>query len=150
MVSILRCRRIRPPDATLKELGYCNHNRFTTENDQLVILTYHLPYILFQRYNVGAEPEDSAKSNTALRSDSHTFNCIVTAVQEEVRSVGEPLLLPPQTPACGPQRKELDRLAVAAVTVPLLLCPTHTMAPHPTSLLPNSSVLTQGLLHLSF
>ncbi|GAA6231294.1 protein phosphatase Slingshot homolog 2 isoform X2 [Lates japonicus] len=78
---------------------------------------------------LGAEPEDSAKSNTAHTSDSHTHSNFVcdSPVQEEVRSDCEdPLLLPlprPRAATVVPEER-LDNSASVAVTVPVAV-------PHP-------------------
>ncbi|KAK2846954.1 hypothetical protein Q5P01_009953 [Channa striata] len=78
---------------------------------------------------LGAEPEDSAKSNTTQTSDSHTHSNGVceSPVQKEVRSdCKDPLLLPlprPQAATVVPEEK-LDNLASVAVTVPVAV-------PHP-------------------
>ncbi|XP_067362874.1 protein phosphatase Slingshot homolog 2 isoform X2 [Channa argus] len=78
---------------------------------------------------LGAEPEDSAKSNSAHTSDSHTHcNCVCeSTVQKEVRSDSkDPLQFPlprPQAATVVPEEK-LDSLASVAVTVPVAV-------PHP-------------------
>ncbi|XP_026224504.1 protein phosphatase Slingshot homolog 2 isoform X2 [Anabas testudineus] len=78
---------------------------------------------------LGAEPEDSAKSNTTNTSDSHThFNGVCESpVQEEVSSGFEDPLLPPlprpQAATVVPEER-LDNSARVAVTVPVAV-------PHP-------------------
>ncbi|XP_044057329.1 protein phosphatase Slingshot homolog 2 isoform X2 [Siniperca chuatsi] len=78
---------------------------------------------------LGAEPEDSAKSNSTHTSDSHTDSNGVcdSPSQEEVRSdCGDPLLLPlprPRAATVVPEER-LDNSPSVAVTVPVAL-------PHP-------------------
>ncbi|XP_071352579.1 protein phosphatase Slingshot homolog 2 isoform X2 [Trachinotus anak] len=78
---------------------------------------------------LGAEPEDSAKSNTTHTSDSHTHTNGVceSPVQEEVSSdCSDPLLLPlprPRAATVVPEER-LDNSASVAVTVPVAV-------PHP-------------------
>ncbi len=78
---------------------------------------------------LGADPEDSAKSNTTHTSDSHTDSNGVcdSPGEEEVRSdCGDPLLLPlprPRAATVVPEER-LDNSASVAVTVPVAL-------PHP-------------------
>ncbi|XP_070761534.1 protein phosphatase Slingshot homolog 2 [Enoplosus armatus] len=82
---------------------------------------------------LGAETEDSAKSNTTHTSDSHADSNGVcdSQGQEEVRSdCGDPLLLPlprPRAATVVPEER-LDNSASVAVTVPVAL-------PHPPPLL---------------
>ncbi|XP_028274961.1 protein phosphatase Slingshot homolog 2 isoform X2 [Parambassis ranga] len=78
---------------------------------------------------LGAEPEDSSKTNGTHTSDSHTLSNGVcdSPVQEEVTSDCEAPLLPPlprpQAATVVPEEK-LDNSASVAVTVPVAL-------PHP-------------------
>lgn len=79
---------------------------------------------------LGAEPEESAKSNNALtsvHSHAHTNGVCDSPVQEEVRSDrADPLLLPlprPRAATVVPEER-LDNSASVAVTVPVAL-------PHP-------------------
>ncbi|XP_023263925.1 protein phosphatase Slingshot homolog 2 isoform X1 [Seriola lalandi dorsalis] len=78
---------------------------------------------------LGAEPEDSAKSNNTHTSDSHTHTngLCDSPVQEEVRSdCADPLLLPlprPRAATVVPEER-LDNSASVAVTVPVAV-------PHP-------------------
>lgn len=78
---------------------------------------------------LGADPEDSAKSNSTHTSDSHTDSSGVcdSPGQEEVGSdCGDPLLLPlprPRAATVVPEER-LDNSATVAVTVPVAL-------PHP-------------------
>lgn len=74
---------------------------------------------------LGAEPEDSAKSNTTDTADSHTHSNGVceSPVQEEVRSDWEDPLPRPQAATVVPEER-LDNSASVAVTVPVAV-------PHP-------------------
>ncbi|XP_040901921.1 protein phosphatase Slingshot homolog 2 isoform X2 [Toxotes jaculatrix] len=107
-------------------LGHSDsHNNNTTTSSPS--LHHFLGVAVLQA--LGAEPEDSAKSNTAHTSDSHTHSNGVceSPVQEEVRSDCEdPLLLPlprPRAATVVPEER-LDNSASVAVTVPVAV-------PHP-------------------
>ncbi|XP_029026284.1 protein phosphatase Slingshot homolog 2 isoform X2 [Betta splendens] len=82
---------------------------------------------------LGAEPEDSAKSNTTHTSDSHSLcnGVCESPVQEEVRSDGgNPFLhpLPRARAATVIPEERLDNSASVAITVPVAV-------PHPPPLL---------------
>nr|XP_020441972.1 protein phosphatase Slingshot homolog 2 isoform X2 [Monopterus albus] len=125
--SDLSDRPVSTCKPSLQSLGHSDsHNNNTSPS-----LQHFLGVAVLQA--LGAEPEDSARSNTAHTSDSHMHSNAVcdSLVQGEVRSdCDDPFLLPlprPQAATVVPEER-LDNSASVAVTVPVGV-------PHPPPLL---------------